>query len=123
MTNNLFDRWHPYWDWECFLNGMWDIRKNEMNKIQECANLLSSPLACEEAMLRAINEYPISAEQHLSKQQGRRPWMGQSACCVALHATEEEVRIAWCFYMTQEAQDKANKIADEVISIWEKGNA
>lgn len=94
-----------------------------MNKIQQCANLLSSALECEEAMVRAVNEYPISAEQHLTKPLGKRPWLGQAACCVALGATEEEVRIAWNFYITPKAQDKANQVADEVIAKWESGNA
>jgi hypothetical protein len=120
---DLFEIWHPYWNWECFKNGMWKNRRKEMNRIQQCANLLSSPVECEEAMIRAINEYPISAQQHLSKALGKRPWMGQSACCIALGATEEETRIAWNFYMTEKAQNKANKIADEVIAKWEQDNA
>jgi len=94
-----------------------------MDIVQRCAKLLSDPIACESAMLQAIEEYPISAKQHLSKSTGKRPWMGQSACCLALGATEEETRIAWCFHMTPEAQDMANKIADDVIAIWERSNA
>lgn len=121
--NDLFERWHPYWNWECFINGMWLKRKNDMNKIQQCANLLSSTLECEEAMSGAVKAYPISAEQHLTKPLGKRPWLGQAACCFALGATEEEVRIAWNFYMTSKSQDKANQIADEVIAKWESGNA
>jgi hypothetical protein len=74
-------------------------------------------------MEEAVEAYPISAEQHLSKPYGRRPWMGQAACCYALSATEEETRIAWNFYMTPEAQASANAIADQVIAEWEKANA
>lgn len=121
--SDLFSRWFPYWMWECYLNGMWEQRKNDMNIIQACANLLSDAIQCNEAMELAIKEYPISAKQHLSKSQGKRPWMGQSACCVALSATEEETRIAWNFYMTPQAQDQANKIADEIIEKWSKYNA
>lgn len=90
-----------------------------MNKVQQAARLLSTPDDCRTAMVRAVNEYPISAEQHLTKQQGRRPWIGQAACCIALGATEEETRIAWNFYMTEDAQRSANAIADEVIASWE----
>ena len=94
-----------------------------MLRVQECAKLLTDQIRCRTAMLSAIREYPISAEQHLSKSSGRRPWIGQAACLVALGATEEETRIAWNFYMTQEGQDSANKIADDVILEWEQANA
>jgi hypothetical protein len=120
---DLFERWHPYWDWECFKAGMWSSRRKDVNKIQLCAKVLSSPDECRMAMTGAVNEYPISAQQHLSKPAGRRPWIGQAACCFAVGAIEEETRIAWNFYMTQEAQDSANAIADDVIAEWEAKNA
>jgi hypothetical protein len=102
---------------------MWQRRSKEMNKVQECAKLLSSPNECRKAMLRAVNEYPISAEQHLTKSMGKRPWVGQAACCVEIGATEEETRVAWNFYMSAAQQDSANAIADSVISDWEINNA
>lgn len=74
-------------------------------------------------MKKAIDTYPISAEQHLTKSGGRRPWMGQAACCVEIGATEEETRVAWNFYMTATQQDCANQVADDVIDLWEVGNA
>jgi len=74
-------------------------------------------------MEEAVADYPISAQQHLSKPNGRRPWIGQAACCRALDATEEETRIAWNFYMTPEQQTHANEVADSVISKWEAMNA
>lgn len=120
---DLFEKWHPYWNWECFKNGMWEKRKNDMNKIQKCAQLLSDKGQCKLAMIGAVNKFPISAEQHLTKPTGKRPWIGQAACCYQLGATEEETRIAWNFYMTPESQTMANRMADEVIEMWESGNA
>jgi hypothetical protein len=122
-TNDLFERWHPFWLWECVNDGMWQQRKNQMSRIQECARVLSDPHRCENSMRQAVAVYPISAEQHLSKPYGRQPWMGQAACCAVLGATEEETRIAWNFYMTAEAQASANAIADRVIAEWEMANA
>ena len=122
-TSDLFERWRPYWLWECCRKGMWSNKRKDMNRIQDCAKLLSDPVACTAAMVRAVNEFPISAEQHLSKSTGRRPWLGQAACCAQLGATEEETRIAWNFYMTDEAKAKANAIADRVIDQWEKACA
>jgi hypothetical protein len=120
---DLFEKWHPYWNWECFKNGMWEKRKNDMNKIQMCAQVLSNEGQCKLAMIGAVNKFPISAEQHLTKPMGKRPWIGQAACCYQVGATEEETRIAWNFYMTPESQAMANRVADEVIEMWEKGNA
>lgn len=94
-----------------------------MNKIQQAARLLSDPTACQQAMEKAVTLYPISAEQHLTKPTGRRPWLGQAACCAEIGATEEETRIAWNFYMTPQAQASANAIADGVISQWSTDNA
>lgn len=94
-----------------------------MLKVQEAAKVLGTPERCEEAMRKALALYPISAEQHLSKPNGRRPWIGQAACCAAIGATEEETRIAWNFYMSEKAQDSANAIADRLIAEWETANA
>ena len=102
---------------------MWQSFKKSMTRVQQAARLLSDPQACRAAMQRAVNQYPISAEQHLSKPSGRRPWMGQAACSVELGALEEETRIAWNFYMTPDAQASANAIADDVIAQWEAANA
>jgi hypothetical protein len=119
--SDLFERWHPYWMWECL--PMWDSKRKSMNRVQQAAKLLSTPDACRTAMVRAVNEYPISAEQHLTKPNGKRPWIGQAACSVQLGALEEETRVAWNFYMTPDAQASANAIADEVIAEWELANA
>ena len=93
-----------------------------MTRIQDCAKLLGGA-GCRRAMEEAVADYPISAQQHLSKPSGRRPWIGQAACCRALDATEEETRIAWNFYMTPEQQTRANEVADSVIAKWEAMNA
>ena len=94
-----------------------------MNLVQKCAALLSNSIECEKAMREALIAYPISARQHLTKPFGRNPWIGAAACLYAHGATEEETRIAWNFYMTEEAQDEANRIADCVIEEWESENA
>lgn len=94
-----------------------------MSKVQDAARLLSNEEDCRSAMVRAVTEFPISAMQHLTKPVGKRPWIGQAACNIALGATEEETRIAWNFYMTESSRASANRIADDVIAEWERGNA
>lgn len=103
------------------MHGMWDNRRNDRQRIAEAKAVLTDPAKCREAMLGAIGQWPISAQQHLSKvHTNRRPWLGQAACAFAASATEEETRIAWNFHMTREAQDSANAIADELIAQWER---
>lgn len=94
-----------------------------ISNIKKCKELLADKNNCEAAMIAVITQWPISSAQHLSKISGKRPWLGQAACCYALGATEEETRIAWNFYMTPEEQTLANKIADEVIDIWQRNYA
>lgn len=94
-----------------------------MNKVQQAKKTLSDTNECIEAMRNAINAWPISAKQHLSKHwTNRNPWLGQAACSFAVGATEEETRIAWNFYMSKEEQDSANRIASELIAQWERDN-
>jgi len=123
-TSDLFERWHPYWLWECVMNGMWASRRNDPKRIAGAKTALSNPVQCRAAMLDAISNWPVSAQQHLSKvHTNRRPWLGQAACTMAVGATEEETRIAWNFHMTPAQQASANAIADELIAEWEQTNA
>lgn len=115
--DDLFERWHPFWKWEDL--SMWQQRRNSADRIEECARVLADPVLCLRAMRQAVEAFPISAEQHLSKPYGRQPWMGQAACSAALDATEEETRLAWCGHMTPSEQASANGIADAVIREWE----
>lgn len=106
------------------MRGMWDSRKNDPQRIADARVTLATPQHCREAMAAAIEEWPISAQQHLSKvHTNRRPWLGQAACAISVEATEEETRIAWNFYMTDAERESANAIADEMIAEWESMHA
>lgn len=121
MKNDLFAKWFPYWEWECFKNGMWESRRNEHQYINASYTLLNNSEQCEIAMLDVINLWPISSMHHLSKNWvNRRPWIGQAACCLYRGSSEEETRIAWNLHLSRDAQDLANKIADNVIAKWER---
>lgn len=115
--DDLFEVWHPYWDWECYQHGFWG-RRNDPEKAGECRSLLSNRDACLSAMRLAVEKFSKSAEHHLTKQTGKRPWLGQAACVVVLSATEEETRTAWNELLTQDERDAANMAADKVIQEW-----
>jgi len=121
---DLFDRWHPYWDWECFKAGMWEDRRIDEGKVILAEKVLSSPELCRIYMDRAVSSWKNSAEHNLSKYWlNRRPWVGWAACCISVSATEEETRCAWNFRLTEKDKTEANLIADEIIDKWVKSNA
>jgi hypothetical protein len=116
--DDLFEVWHPYWEWECYQFGMWGSRKRSEYKIKECKQLLANETACRAAMQKAINKFSKSAEHHLTKHTGKRPWLGQAACVVVLSATEVETRIAWNDLLSDDERNMANRIADQVFWEW-----
>jgi hypothetical protein len=122
--SDLFERWHPYWDWECFRAGMWESRSSDEGKIILAEKVLSTPELCRLYMTRSVDKWKNSAEHNLSKYWiNRRPWLGWAACCFSVGATEEETREAWNMRMSEKEKDQANAIADEVIELWTRKNA
>lgn len=71
------------------------------------------------AMMRVIDEWPISCEQNLSDtSQNRRAWIGHAACAIEINCPEDIVREAW-HHLTDEQRRDANKQADIAIESWE----
>jgi hypothetical protein len=123
LTNSMgdfFDVWLPYTEWECYQDGMWKDISPRKEVVKRAKIVLANPGLCVEAMKGAVINYRHSAMHHLSKyHSNRNPWMGQSACCYLVGATEEETRIAWS-QMNQVQQIKANEISQNVIKMWER---
>jgi hypothetical protein len=108
----------PFHTWEDYQNGMFgsEIREDYSNL---SASLMSD---IKPAMLRVINEWPISTRHNLTNAgSNRKSWLGQAACCINHGATEFETRLAWRL-LPKETQFAANKSAQEVIEIWELQN-
>ena len=120
FQSDFFVYSYPYWDWECYQDGMWNNRKAEKRNVSRARFVLSNRNLCLEAMRLAVLNYPNSAMHHLSKfNLNRHPWMGQSACCFLVGTTEEETRLAWNTLSIKE-QDIANNISQTVIDAWER---
>lgn len=106
-------KFYPYWEWEDYLNGMYETDIKE-NRIDLSVKLLSSS-SLYAAMKRVINEWPISTDQNFSAYAiNKQSWLGQSACCLIHGANEIEVREAWS-KLTDKQRIEANKIADKII--------
>lgn len=74
------------------------------------------------AMLRVVNEWPISCEHNLTNPSiNRKAWIGHAACCLQHGWPEYVVRAAWK-HLTPQQQAKANKAAQKAISVWIEQN-
>ncbi|MGL4338307.1 MAG: hypothetical protein ACRCST_15595 [Turicibacter sp.] len=105
--------YYPYWEWEDFINGMYET-KIKHDRVELCKKLLSSSNLYD-AMKRVVNEWPISSNQNLmGNTNNKQSWLGQSACCLIHSANEIEVREAWS-KLTDNQRIEANKIADKII--------
>ena len=110
-------KWHPFWVWEDFQNGLFAgyVRQG---KVDESKALLSSPDDLETAMLQIAQEWIHACEQNMSNpSRNKQAFLGQCACCKRFEATESEVRTAWRS-LTEDQKNKANAVADKVINHW-----
>lgn len=70
------------------------------------------------ACIRAIEEWPNSAEANLTASViNHQAWIGHAACCINHGAPEDLTRLAWRT-LTKEQQDAANVAADQAIEYW-----
>jgi len=116
---------HPYYLWEDYRNGFWrETAINEKSKlIQDAMYILINESECERAMRNVIYQWPRSTEMNLSnREQNRRSWLGQAACCIQKNVPEDLTRIAWN-QLTDEQKLRANKIAEKIIKEWESENS
>ena len=114
--------WHDYRNWEGFMNGMYDEKKDEdkQARIEMSYCLLKSPMSLISAMYCVIDDWKIEAEQYMSHiSSNRQAWLGQAACNWNHGATESETRKAWNM-LTEQEMIEANDVADGIIQEWER---
>lgn len=106
-------KWHPFWMWEDFQNGMFDEPDDSL--IAACAELLCDQEGFYVAASEMVDSWPVAAEENLSnKRCNRRAWVGQATCCFRLRAPERTTRAAWGVMSVDDRID-ANNTADRVI--------
>jgi hypothetical protein len=70
-------------------------------------------------MEKVTAEWVYSCDQNMTNpSRNKQAFLGQSACCLELGATELEVRTAWGM-LTEQERVAANKVADRVSNKWE----
>jgi len=112
--------YHPYHLWEEYHAGMWIVTAGEKRKehAKASADLMRDPEAFFQAMMKAVNDWPISCEVNLTASSiNQRAWLGHAGCCIAAGSPEDCTRLGW-HMLTEEEQDKANAAADRAIEEW-----
>lgn len=102
--------------------GMWRTAAGDEAKgyLQKSRELMIDYGAFRAAMLRAIEEWPVSCEHNLSAvTMNRLAWLGHAGNCIAHGSPESITRLAW-HTLNSEQQDIANQVAAEVVEIWEQ---
>ena len=113
--------YHPYQDWEEHAFGLWrDVSPSERSRLLSIAAVfMGETHRYGAAMLRVIDEWPISCEHNLTcLGMNRLAWIGHAASCLETGAPEDVTREAW-HYLTQLQRDAANAVADYAIAVWE----
>lgn len=116
--------YHPYYIWEDFKNGMYEIPVKPYSEIliKNCIELLSNQELFFEVSLKVLNNWKYASEHNLSnKSINRQAWIGQASCCLEYKAQEIVTREVWGRLDTI-TRIYANKTADKIIRIYEEKN-
>ena len=117
--NDMKQVFYPYWDWEDYKNGMYDLTDNQEQLIGLSKELLCNSDEFKLIALKVISEWSISTAVNLTnKSCNRRAWLGQASCSYKHKAPEVLTRIAWS-QMTETERTEANKTADKCIREYE----
>lgn len=108
--------YHPYYNWECFKNGMY----SDSGNIEDAIRVLSDDDLFDFVLNEVIIKWSVSAENHLTnKFINRHAWCGQVACSYSYKVGEVITRKAWSKLKDIERY-KANKIATKHIKNYER---
>lgn len=113
--------YHRYEKWECWKSGFfYDLSgKKKPELIEGIQTLFSSPELTREYMQKAIDNWPISAEQNLTNESMNRiAWLGQAACCIYCGANQMLTMQVWNT-LSIENRTEADSIAAELIKTYE----
>ena len=116
--------YYPYWDWEDYKAGLYVLidtyTEEQTEKLaNDAKELLSNSELFKDVGLSVISDWIKSADVNLSNpSRNRQAWIGQASCCYALKIPEWITKLGWRL-MSPEQQAEANRVADEVIRIWE----
>jgi len=116
--------YHHYELWEDHKNGFYNNSSgNEFKqKEKKVIELFSDPEKTREYMTRVVNEWKYSCEHNLSNNSMNKiAYLGQAACCLYYNIPNTVTMSTWS-KLPEEVRNEADKIAKEVLLIWESKN-
>lgn len=114
-----------YENWEDYKNGMYEINniKDKHKKVIGAISVLTDPNYFYSILNNVVCEWSVATKVNLTNiSQNRRAWLGAAACCYEHKTPEHLTRIAWNL-INKEDQDKANEIAEKIITEYEQKNS
>jgi hypothetical protein len=111
--------YHPYWLWEDYKNGMYELNSNNEDELtKKSINLLSDLTLFKEVALEVISKWIISTKVNLTNPNcNKKAWLGQASCSYKYNVPEYLTRIAWS-KLTDKQRIKADNVAIEVIKVF-----
>src|SRR5688572_17282691 len=116
--------YHHYESLEEYEAGMWKRPTGPVRKgfIEKAADLMRCPDEFKLAMEQALELWHRSCEHSLTALDSNRiAWLGHAGCCVSTGSPEECTRVGW-HTLNQEEQDEANRVAGEVLAVWDENH-
>ena len=115
---------HTYDKWECHKAGFYKNKKDGFTDEQsesEYVRILTNEELFSDILSKIIVEWKYSCEHYLTnKSMNRIAWLGQAAVCYE-SGVPASYSGAW-FKLTNEQQEKANKIANDYLNKWLNNN-
>lgn len=113
--------YHPYSEWEEYHFGMWSAvtAAQRHTMLPAAIAFMANTARYGAAMIRVIEEWPISCEHNLTcLGMNRQAWIGHAATALELGIPEDITRDAW-HHLTDAQRTEANAAADHAIATWE----
>jgi hypothetical protein len=115
--------YHPYWLWEDYKAGMYQLSvENEEDLVKKSINLLTDIKMFKTVSEKVINKWIVASKVNLTNPNcNQKAWIGQASCCFEYGVPEYLTRIAWGS-MLDEQRLNADSIALDTIKLFLKQN-
>jgi hypothetical protein len=111
--------WINYSEWEDYKAGFFGTIKKS-DEINTNINRLLTSTEFLENGIEVLKKWSKSSHHNMSDDKSnRRSYIGQAVCCFVYGYSCKTTANSWQ-YMSKEDQDKANKIADILIKVYEE---
>ena len=120
-TKDLFEQWHPYWEWEEVKSNMWGTVEDRKQWLNKAIEFTGNHELYGYWMRQVVDQWPLSCRQALTKQGDKKSWIGHAAVALAIQCPEDIVRQAWGM-LNEEQQRLANDQAENAIAYWRSKN-